>query len=450
MERHSMTREAGPDNNGPKTTPATGRSREKGLLSQLGRFRERFQVLTSIQTELHGSRSKQEVLRNIQNVVVSTLGAQAAWLLDGRMGTPRPLTGSIDPFPQNAHAAVTECLRTGRTVTLKLPHGEDGSPASGAEDTLYLVPLRSGGSAWGALALRMREPSVVDAETLRFLGLVGELMGPGIPPVKDRAAAEAAEGRFPAVWLSLTALPGRVVLISGEAGTDKRTFAERLQSRFVGGPFQSLELTGGEEDLAKVEAALAAPGLRSLYIHDILRASPESRTLLHKATEKPAAPVLFLATSTGIWPPFPDALLSRAATVGIRLPALREQPEEISRLVEMALARRGITIKVAPAAKRLLMGHPWPDNDRELDAFIDHVEQVLRLEGGKRLTAPVTRRLLGSPPWMPLTELIQDYEAQVLHEAMRRSGGNKAAVARLLNITPRQVGYKCRKYGFPE
>jgi transcriptional regulator with GAF, ATPase, and Fis domain len=46
-----------------------------------------------------------------------------------------------------------------------------------------------------------------------------------------------------------------------------------------------------------------------------------------------------------------------------------------------------------------------------------------------------------------LSQTVQDVELKALKEALDRTGWRQAAAARLLGITPRQIGYKMRKYG---
>jgi Nif-specific regulatory protein len=46
-----------------------------------------------------------------------------------------------------------------------------------------------------------------------------------------------------------------------------------------------------------------------------------------------------------------------------------------------------------------------------------------------------------------LPRAVHDIELKALKDALARTGWRQAAAARLLGITPRQIGYKISKYG---
>jgi DNA-binding NtrC family response regulator len=94
-----------------------------------------------------------------------------------------------------------------------------------------------------------------------------------------------------------------------------------------------------------------------------------------------------------------------------------------------------------------LSSHAWPGNYDELSKFIRQAEQALRLEQGTVLGGQLTRRLLADADWISLPKLVDKLEAQIIAEALRRFDGNHAAAARVLKMTPRQITYKCDKYG---
>jgi hypothetical protein len=411
-------------------------SSEARLRREVGLFRERFQALGVIQQELQGARSPQAILRSAQNVIASTVGADSAWVLDGRGPSPRLLVRSPDQPPAAMLAEVRHVMHSGRLIS----RGLDDAQA-------LLIPLQSGPIRWGALAVRVPAGRSVDAEAMRFLSLAAGIIGGAGALWEARTPKGFDAGAVYQAWLSLSALPARCLALAGENGTGKRTLAERIHDRYVGGGFAGVQTAGGDDDEAIIQAALRRPGVRTLYVHDAVRCTPAGRALLFKALENNAALVVLLGTTEAVWPVYPDALLSRAALVTIRLPALRERAGEIPGLVQAGLAERGIKVKVSSAARQALVRHAWPGNYGELGAFIAHAEQALRLDGAAALTGQITRRLLGDRPWLSLERIVDALEGHVLGEALRRFDGNRTAAARALGMTPRQVGYKCTKYG---
>lgn len=411
-------------------------SSEARLRREVGRFRERFQALGVIQQDLQGARSPQAILRSAQNVIASTVGANSVWVLDGRGPSPRLLVRASEQPPPAILLEVRHVMHAGRSIT----RGVDDAEA-------ILIPLQSGAIRWGALAVRVPPGRSVDSEAMRFLSLAAGIIGGAGSLWEARTPKGFDADAVYQAWLSLSALPARCIALSGENGTGKRTLAERLHDRYVGGGFASVQVSGGEDDEPALQAAIKRPGVRTLYLYDAVRCAPAGRALAAKALESNANLVVLLGTSEPVWPVFPDALLSRAALVTIRLPALRERAAELPALVQAGLAGRGVKVKISSAARQALVKHAWPGNYGELGAFIAHAEQALRLEGAGALTGQITRRLLRDARWLSLERIVDALEAHVLGEALRRFDGNRTAAARALEMTARQVGYKCQKYG---
>lgn len=411
-------------------------TRERLRLHEIGVFRERMQALSSIQQDLDSRRSPVAILRSVHATIAVTVRADSVWVLDGRASIPRPLARIGEPFPSSMHPKVRQCLRTGRQ--LNVPFDDRG--------VVVLVPLQAAATRWGVLAARIPDKKPVDAEVLRFLTLAASLLGVAASLWENRPTQDR-EATAPSNWLSLPSLPARIMLIQGEPGTGKQTLAERMHERYVGGSFATLHLQGNANDEVTLVQTLRQPGLRSLYIHDVTKASASLRTTLLRAVESQPTLVLFLATSVLVTPFQLDPLLSRAAQMTARLTPLREQAAEIPSLVKRVLAERGLTIRIASSAAKLLQSHLWPENYDELARFVAQAEQSLRLESSGTLSGRLVRRLLQESQWVDLPALIESIEAQILAEALRHFDGNQAAVARVLAMTPRQVGYKCSKYG---
>jgi Nif-specific regulatory protein len=166
-------------------------------------------------------------------------------------------------------------------------------------------------------------------------------------------------------------------------------------------------------------------------------------------------------------------LYYRLSVVPIRVPALRERPEDIAPLARAFLERfnaENDTDRVlGTSAIDTLIAHPFPGNVRELE---NAVRRAASLASGRALVAddfsflreglplgktPDRARGLGTSPSAEPLDTPPDgrspydgsrlVERAPLVEALERSGWVMAKAARLLDMTPRQVGYAVQKYG---
>ncbi|HZJ71789.1 MAG TPA: sigma-54 dependent transcriptional regulator, partial [Planctomycetota bacterium] len=148
---------------------------------------------------------------------------------------------------------------------------------------------------------------------------------------------------------------------------------------------------------------------------------------------------------------FREDLYYRLAVAQIRLPPLRERPEDIALLVPYFLKRHGgAPREIDPEALALLSSRPWPGNVRELENFVMNL--LLFDRQGSRLTADMVRRVLDvegeAPPAAaeePADEpggikaRLENYERRLIQQSLERAGGNKAKAARDLGIGVRTL-----------
>ncbi len=145
---------------------------------------------------------------------------------------------------------------------------------------------------------------------------------------------------------------------------------------------------------------------------------------------------------------FREDLLFRLEVVVLRMPALRERPEDIPSLVahlrNRLRVRQGLGVpEIGDSALELLTGHGWPGNAREL---LNLMERLAILHPGESVGADEVRSLLGpsrskgGPP-VPvydenddrsLRERLDDYERKLLRGALQDADGNVAEAARSL------------------
>ncbi|MGZ8251076.1 MAG: nif-specific transcriptional activator NifA [Methylophilaceae bacterium] len=178
---------------------------------------------------------------------------------------------------------------------------------------------------------------------------------------------------------------------------------------------------------------------------------------------------------------FRSDLYFRINVISIFLPPLRERREDIPLLVEKILARfnreNSTKIGITPEAMHVLSHCHWPGNVRELENCVERFATMSRSNVIREVDVPCqTNQCLSSTLWkyqpkggvipiapvapepvhaMPSSAVIEEHdddepqsqtEREQLINAMERSGWVQAKAARLLNLTPRQMGYALRKY----
>ena len=162
---------------------------------------------------------------------------------------------------------------------------------------------------------------------------------------------------------------------------------------------------------------------------------------------------------------FREDLYYRLNIIPIRLPPLRERPEEILALTKTFLAefnrKFGRKFKdIGPGAEQLLLGYRWPGNIRELRHILEricimHDDEMLReMHLPKELTAIHPRDDSPSLPFdfpipstgIDLEDVVDQFTQYLLEKAMRMKDGNISHVARLLGIPRGNLRYKLEKY----
>ncbi len=157
-------------------------------------------------------------------------------------------------------------------------------------------------------------------------------------------------------------------------------------------------------------------------------------------------------------------LFYRLNVIPIRLPSLRERPQDIRALAIHFLSRfnqanqRNVSLSAEALAQ--LEQHPWPGNIRELGNVI---ERVVLLTDSAMVSSRELQRFLpadmgalaplaASKP-APGPALVRDYQAVQSHtaaqlrQALAAHGGNQSRAAQALGLTVRQFGYRLRKLG---
>jgi Nif-specific regulatory protein len=154
---------------------------------------------------------------------------------------------------------------------------------------------------------------------------------------------------------------------------------------------------------------------------------------------------------------FREDLFYRLNVVPIFMPALRERKEDIPLLVEFFLGRfneeNNKHLSISPEALRVLIEYAWPGNVRELENTMERLVVMSGRDSIKPSDLPLNLKLPSPEEVMQKESLragIEDIEKSSILEALEKTGWVQAKAARMIGLTPRQIGYKIRKYGLTE
>jgi len=99
-----------------------------------------------------------------------------------------------------------------------------------------------------------------------------------------------------------------------------------------------------------------------------------------------------------------------------------------------------------------LVAYHWPGNVRELENVI---ERSLVMTTGTQLdvadikleSAPRARPQSGDSHFLPEGLTLDQYEQEIIREALKRADGNKSQAARLLGLTRNALRYRLTQMG---
>ena len=142
---------------------------------------------------------------------------------------------------------------------------------------------------------------------------------------------------------------------------------------------------------------------------------------------------------------FREDLFYRLNVFAIRVPPLRERPDDVLPLAERFLERRGLPgSKLGAAARKKLVAHHWPGNVRELE---NTLERAVILAGSDEI-GPALFSLEATAAGADTAKAsalltqgfnLDAFEQELLRAALERTNGNKSAAARILGITRRRL-----------
>jgi transcriptional regulator with GAF, ATPase, and Fis domain len=171
---------------------------------------------------------------------------------------------------------------------------------------------------------------------------------------------------------------------------------------------------------------------------------------------------------------FREDLYHRLNVFQIRIPPLRERPEDIDVQARYFLRQwwDGLAIRPAvtdfdPRVLEVLRLLPWEGNSRQLQNFLwemlahKEVGTALQIEDLPRWVLETLAQTRGQsspraspdgrgegtyPKGLSLPQAMDEFERRILQAALAKNGGNRTRTAAELGVTPRSIFNKIRKH----
>ena len=314
--------------------------------------------------------------------------------------------------------------------------------------------------------------------------------------LNDRYGFENLIGKSPAMRalfekIHLVADTKSTVLITGESGTGKELVARALHhnSGRRNKPFVPVNISAIPETLVESElfghekgaftgaterrtGLFQAANSGTLFIDEIGEMSPGVQSKLLRAIENRCVMAvgstketeidvrLVAATNRNLAEEtkkgtFREDLYYRLKVVEIRLPPLRERPEDIPLLVrffvdEIAKENRRSVPDIALAALDLLLAYDWPGNVRELRNTLEGVIVLSTRPQIEVSDLPEALRQGASAQAVIRRGMtMAEIEKEAIRRALEQSGGRRTEASKMLGISVRTLQRKIHEYQLP-
>jgi transcriptional regulator with PAS, ATPase and Fis domain len=146
---------------------------------------------------------------------------------------------------------------------------------------------------------------------------------------------------------------------------------------------------------------------------------------------------------------FRQDLFHRLGQFQLRVPPLRERPEDIVALAEHFLRLKAPGKHFTPQAISALLSHSWPGNIRELRNLV--AKAAMESSGSEIDFSKLSAAITGEPvalrqtASLPVSNL-ESMEEQMIIKALERTGGHRALAAEQLGISRRTLSRKLKEY----
>ncbi len=336
-------------------------------------------------------------------------------------------------------------LRNLVKAALKLPRqgagrkAEDPESAGGALALLgNSVPIRQVRDLIGKLA-RSQAPIYISGESGSGKELAAQLIH-----------LQSARGDYPFVPVNCGAIPENL-MESEFFGYRKGAFTGADRDR--DGFFQAAQ--GGTlflDEVAELPVSMQVKLLRAIQEKKVRKVGSTAEEGVDVRIISATHINLGEAVKNGR---FRQDLYYRLNVIELKMPPLREMPEDIPVLAAAALGRHAATLsaeppRISPEALQALGGYAFPGNVRELENILERAmaltsDSVIRVEDLQLAAQPEAAALPGGE--LPLQEYLEQVEKQKILAALERARHNKTAAAKLLGISFRALRYRMERLG---
>ncbi|MBZ5655872.1 MAG: sigma 54-interacting transcriptional regulator [Acidobacteriia bacterium] len=148
---------------------------------------------------------------------------------------------------------------------------------------------------------------------------------------------------------------------------------------------------------------------------------------------------------------FRKDLFHRLSQFQLRVPPLRERPEDISALAQHFLSLKAPGKNFSSDALAAMRAHSWPGNIRELRNLV--AKLAMAATDRQIAAAAVLEELPGEQAGENQTKVavplgnLENMEEQMIIRALEKTGGHRAQAADELGISRRTLSRKLREYG---
>ena len=163
---------------------------------------------------------------------------------------------------------------------------------------------------------------------------------------------------------------------------------------------------------------------------------------------------------------FREDLYYRINVISITLPPLRDKVDDIPLLAQFFLDKYGSEngredLEISEDALELLKGYYWPGNVRELENAIEravvlappngtidfdlireYIEPASFEAAAPAMTVP--------PEGLPMKDVVQEFQKQLIIDALRKTQWVQKEAARLLDVKPTTLNEMIKRYGIRE
>jgi two-component system response regulator AtoC len=299
-----------------------------------------------------------------------------------------------------------------------------------------------------------------------------------LPSADGLICLEAVSASMQAVQVMMRELAQSEVpvLVSGEAGSGKRTIGRRIhaQSRRHAEPFRPVGCASLGADAFAIDSPSPLLAYGTVFLEDIAELSSERQTelldlLSSKERENGNSRLqarLMCGTCSDLEGEvrsgkFREDLYYRISCVSLHLPPLRQRKEDIGPLTSFFLSKyaqeyqRAIPA-LSPETRQLFHDYAWPGNVRELE---DAAKTIVLL-GDETLAMGGLRTLLARPDRSGSGERVslkqaaraasREAEKELILKVLNKTRWNRRRAAQELQISYKALLYKLKQIGYGE